>query len=99
MAAIYDDNLPQQKGRLRLALWAFAGLLLLAPAIAMQITPEMNWGPRDFLAAGLLIVGAGLGIELAVRLVKSRAWMFTMIAAVVLLALLVWAELAVGLID
>lgn len=99
MSTIYDDSLPQQSSRLRLALWGFAGLLLLIPAIAMQFTPEVNWGAEDFIAAAVLIGGAGLGIELAARLVKSRAAMFALIAGVIGLMLLVWAELAVGLFD
>lgn len=99
MPTIYDDDLPQQSSRLRLALWAFAGVLLLIPAVAMQFTPEVNWGPEDFLAAAVLIGGAGLGIELAVRTIKSRSAMFAAIAIVLLAMLIVWAELAVGIFD
>lgn len=99
MSTIYDDSLPQQSSRLRLALWGFAGLLLLVPAVAMQFTPVVNWGAEDFIAAAVLIGGAGLGIELAVRLVKSRTAMFALIAGVIALMLLVWAELAVGIFD
>ncbi|MCW1402263.1 hypothetical protein OKA06_07965 [Novosphingobium sp. MW5] len=99
MSTIYDDSLPQQSSRLRLALWGFAGLLLLIPAVAMQFTSEVNWGAEDFIAAAVLIGGAGLGIELAVRLVKSRTAMFALIAGVIGLMLLVWAELAVGIFD
>jgi hypothetical protein len=97
MSTIYDDRLPQQSSRLRPALWAFAGLLLLIPAVAMQFTPEVNWGKEDFLAAAVLIGGAGLGIELAVRLIKSRNVLLIAIAGVLAVLLLVWAELAVGI--
>ncbi len=99
MSTIYDDRLPQQSSRLRLALWGFAGLLLLIPAVAMQFTTEVRWGKEDFLAAAVLLGGAGLGIELAVRLIKSRRVMFAVIAIVLLALLLVWAELAVGIFD
>lgn len=97
MSTIYDDRLPQQSSRLRLALWAFAGLLLLIPAVAMQFTPEVNWDKEDFLAAAVLLGGAGLGIELAVRLIRSRRVMMLAIAGVLAVLLLVWAELAVGI--
>ena len=97
MSTIYDDRLPQQTSRLRLALWGFAGLLLLIPAVAMQFTAEVNWGKEDFLAAVVLIGGAGLGIELAVRLIKSRNVLMIAIAGVLAVLLLVWAELAVGI--
>lgn len=97
MTTIYNDDLPQQSSRLRLALWSFAGLLLLIPAIAMQFTPEVNWGKEDFIAAAVLIGGAGLGVELAVRLIKSSAAMFVAIAGVLTVMLLIWVELAVGI--
>jgi hypothetical protein len=97
MSTIYDDRLPQQSSRLRLSLWGFAGLLLLIPAVAMQFSSQMNWGKEDFLAAAVLIGGAGLGIELAVRLIKSRNVLLIAIAGVLAVLLLVWAELAVGI--
>lgn len=96
---IYDDALPQQSSRLRLALWSLAGLLLLIPAVAMQVSAQMNWGKEDFLAAAVLIGGAGLGIELAVRLIKSRRAMMFAIAGVLAVLMLAWAELAVGIFD
>lgn len=99
MNTIYDDRLPQQSSRLRLALWGFAGLLLLIPAVGMQFSAEMNWGIEDFIAAAVLIGGAGLGIELAVRLIKSRTAMFAAIAGVLAVLLLIWAEVAVGIFD
>lgn len=99
MPTLYDDELPQQSSRLRLALWGFAGFLLLLPAIAMQITHEVNWGAEDFLAAALLIGGTGLGVELAARFIKTRGTMFIAIAFVVLVTVLIWAELAVGILD
>ena len=99
MSTIYDDILPQQSSRLRLALWGFASLLLLIPAIAMQFTPEVNWGAEDFVAAAVLIGGAGPALALAAPPGKSRAAMFALIAGVIGLMMLVWAELAVGLFD
>lgn len=97
MTALNDDRLPQHSSRLRPALWGFAGLLLLIPAIAMQFSSEVNWGPGDFLAAAMLIGGAGLGVELAVRFIRTRAAMFAVIAGVLLVVLVIWAELAVGI--
>lgn len=97
MPTIYNDDLPQQSSRLRLALWSFAALLLLIPAVVMQFTPQMNWGKEDFIAAAVMLGGAGLGIELAVRLIKSRKAMMIAIVGVLAVLLLVWAELAVGI--
>ncbi|NBW76351.1 MAG: hypothetical protein EBR34_11195 [Sphingomonadaceae bacterium] len=73
--------------------------LLLVPAVAMQFTPEVNWGVEDFLAAAVLLGGGGLALEVAARLLadpRKRA-----LAALVILGLLLvlWAELAVGILD
>lgn len=81
----------------RAALWGLAGILLLLPAIAMQFTSEVAWGGEDFLAAALIIGGAGLAIELAVRLLCTPAQRYLAGGAAVLLALAIWAELAVGI--
>jgi hypothetical protein len=73
--------------------WSLAVGLLLLPALAMQFTPEMNWGLEDFMAAALIIGGIGLGLEGAARLSgKAR----TMVAlAALATGLLVRVELAV----
>ena len=99
MNEIYADHLPQPRSRLRFALWGFGGFLLLPPAAAMQMTREVNWGPEDFLAAALLIGAAGLGCELVVRRAGKGLLRAALIGAVELAALLVWAELAVGILD
>jgi hypothetical protein len=81
----------------RLGFWAVAGLALLAPLVATQMTSEANWGPGDFLAAALLLTGLGLGVELAVRLLRTdlQRWLAT--GGLALTAALIWAELAVGI--
>lgn len=80
----------------RVALWAAIGLLLLAPLAAMQFTREVAWTAYDFAFAGVLLIGAGMAVELAVRkLLNPNARLFA--AGVILLAvLLIWADGAVG---
>lgn len=75
--------------------WGLAAALLLLPAIAMQFTSEVNWGPEDFLAAALLLGTAGLGLELTARLPR---WRLVAGCCVVGAVLLMWLELAVGLV-
>ncbi|MEN9933134.1 MAG: hypothetical protein RIS17_1707 [Pseudomonadota bacterium] len=82
---------------IRKAGWSLAAALLLAPAIAMQLTSEMNWGPGDFVAAALIIGGIGLGLEGAARL-QGRTRLIAG-ALAVMAGLAVWAELAVGILD
>ena len=81
----------------RLAGWGFAGLILLLPAAAMQFTAEVNWGPGDFVAAAALLGLTGLAIEGAVRIVRTPLRRAVLVAGVLALLLVVWAELAVGM--
>ena len=73
--------------------------LLLVPALAMTLTEAVRWGPGDFVAAGLLLFGAGMLHTLALSRVRGRAARVTVTLAVLLGLLTVWAELAVGLFD
>ncbi|NBB65567.1 hypothetical protein GVN18_40600 [Pseudomonas sp. ODNR1LW] len=82
---------------LRLIGWGFVALVLLAPLVAMRFTREVNWTGSDFLIAGVLLVGGGALIELALAVVKRRSLALALCAAVVLAVLMVWADGAVGL--
>jgi hypothetical protein len=82
---------------LRIAGWGLAAAALLVPLVAMAFTEEVSWGPEDFLVAALLLGGAGVALEVSVRLlpgIPARIAAATVIAAAFVL---VWAELAVGL--
>lgn len=74
-------------------------LLLLVPLVAMQFTPEVAWGPVDFLAAAALLLGAGTAIVLANARLERPVHRRVAVGAIVLATALVWAELAVGLFD
>lgn len=73
-------------------------LLLALPACAMLFTKEVNWGPGDFLIAGLLFGATGLAYE---WLRPKLGYSGQIIAGAALLMLLglVWAQLAVGIVD
>ena len=81
---------------IRKAGWSLAAALLALPAIAMQFTSEMNWGPGDFLAAALLLGTTGIVLEIAAALPR-RQWRSRGTVLAVAMLLLVWAELAVGI--
>lgn len=83
---------------LRWLAWLGAAVLLLLPAIAMQFSTEVDWGAEDFLVAAVMLSGACAALELLLRR-PADAWY----AAAFVLALgvgfvLLWANLAVGLI-
>lgn len=72
--------------------------VLLAPAVAMRFTDEVNWGPGDFLAGGALLAGTGLAYVLAKRRIAGRPGRLLLGGLLALGLLLVWAELAVGIV-
>jgi hypothetical protein len=72
-------------------------LLLLVPAVAGWLTPEVNWGAEDFAAAAVLLFGAGCGLVFVARRVSGKAARAASFAAILTLLGIVWAELAVGL--
>ena len=72
-------------------------LILSIPLIAMQFTSEVNWDFKDFIAAAVLLLSAGLAIEVVIRNVKTNT-LRTVLFLIILLALfLIWAEMAVGI--
>lgn len=75
-----------------------AASLLILPLLAMQVTDQMRWGPGDFAAAGTLLVGTALLFELATRKSGSPAYRAAVGVALGAALLLIWLNLAVGLI-
>lgn len=72
-------------------------ILLLIPLLAMQFTDEVNWTLGDIVIAGALLLGTGLMCELVIRKVKKINYRIAICVALLVLLLLVWAELAVGI--
>lgn len=78
--------------------WGGAIALVLTPLVAMQFTNEVDWDETDFIFAAIIFGIVGGLIELAVRL--SSSWYFRIGAMFAVLAgfMVVWANLAVGMI-
>ena len=71
--------------------------LLLIPLIAMQFTNEVNWTTVDFIIAGVLLLGTGIIFNLVIRKITNTKFQIAISAAVLIILILVWAELAVGI--
>ncbi len=84
--------------RWRIARWSAAAALLLTPLVAMQFTRQVQWTVSDFVFAGFMIVGTGLLYEVAVRFSGSFAYRAGAFVALGTCFLLVWINLAVGII-
>jgi len=82
----------------RLAGWGAAAALLLLPLFAMQFTDEVNWDLADFAFAGALVAGVGVTYELAARMTGNRAYRAAVGVALAAAFILVWMNVAVGII-
>ena len=74
-------------------------LLLLIPLIAMEYTDEVNWTLVDFITAGVLLIGTGLLCEFVLRKIKKPKYRIAICLAILATLLLIWTELAVGILD
>ena len=82
----------------RAMLWGGLALLLLLPALAMQLGAEgVDWSGSDFVIMGGLLAALGLGVEAAVRLLTGWRSRLVAIGVVLMVFLLIWIELAVGI--
>jgi len=64
----------------------------------MRFTDEVAWGAADFVFAGTLIFGTGLAYVLAARKGSGIAYRVALGMALLAMFLLVWMNLAVGII-
>lgn len=87
-----------KRSPVRLLMWGVAVFLLALPAVAMQFTGEVNWGPGDFLTMGTMLAAACGTVELGARASASLAYRVAVSIAVLLSFLLVWMNLAAGII-
>ncbi|HEX8572954.1 MAG TPA: hypothetical protein VF759_09395 [Allosphingosinicella sp.] len=64
----------------RIAVWGGAAALLLAPAVAMQLSDSLAWDSADFILVGALLFAACGLWELAMR--KTGSWAYAAAAVV-----------------
>ncbi len=63
----------------------------------MQFTNEVNWTTIDFIVAGGLLVATGMMLEIVMRKIKRMNYKVGLIVAIIIIAILIWIELAVGI--
>lgn len=85
-------------GLWRALYWAFAALVLIVPAVAMQFTPEVNWTTGDFVFAALLTGLTGGVLELALRTRSGFAYRVGAATGLAAAFGLIWVNGAVGII-
>lgn len=82
----------------RIAGWGLLAGLLALPAVAMLFTDEVRWDALDFLVMGIMLGSVGVGGELAARMSDNLAYRLGFALALAAGFLLLWLNLAVGLI-
>lgn len=100
MAAQQMQHRNTRKGNpWRLAVWGAAAGLLMVPAIAMQVGADgVHWTTLDFVVMGTLLGACCLAYEVATRLSGNTLYRLGFAVAILLGFLLVWINLAVGII-
>ncbi len=71
--------------------------ILAIPAIIMQFTDEVKWSLGDFLVAAVLLSLFAFAMHSIKRKVDQRNRRRILYLAFILVFLLIWAELAVGI--
>lgn len=74
-------------------------LLLLLPLIGMFFSNEINWSFFDFIIMGILILSLSFSIKQVLKTKKNINYRILIIAVILILFLIIWAELAVGVFD
>jgi hypothetical protein len=83
---------------IRIAL-IFTAIILLIPMVAMQYTEEVNWTFSDFIVMGALLMTTGTCFALIIIMRESVIYRVGFSLALATAFLLIWANLAVGLIS
>ena len=78
--------------------WGGAAVLLALPFLAMQVTPKVHWTAGDFIAFGAMLLLIGIPLELAARMSTDRSYRGGALLALLGAFLIVWANLAVGIV-
>ncbi|GAB3812573.1 hypothetical protein [Pontibacter rugosus] len=71
--------------------------ILFIPLVAMQFTDEVNWDLFDFVVAGVLLLVTGIVCEVVLRKVRKQDNAIALVAVILAILFLVWAELSVGI--
>lgn len=94
---VTHQDLDQLWKALRMLGWGAVALIMTAPMVAMQFTREVNWTIRDFVFAGVLLIGGGAAIEVVAWQVRNPAVRIGFGLFVVAVVALIWIEGAVGI--
>jgi hypothetical protein len=93
-----DSGKGRRGNTIRRLVWGIAAFLLLLPLLAMQFSREVNWNGSDFAVMGFMLLTACATYEFAVWLSSNIAYRAAFGIALVASFILVWLNLAIGII-
>jgi hypothetical protein len=100
LLGVFKENITfiimEKKNVLRVVLGT--ALILMIPLIAMQFSKEVQWGVMDFIVIGILLLSAGFFFEWVAKQGNSAAYKAGVGLSVLAGLLLMWMNLAVGII-
>lgn len=73
-------------------------LMVMLPLVLMQFTNGVNWKLGDFILAGLIIFGTGLVCLFINSKIHKKILKILICGVIILISILIWAEIAVGVI-
>ncbi len=89
-------NVMSKNKRLAIIILAVPALLMI-PLVGMQFSDEIDWSLLDFMVMGVLLLGAGLTLELVLQKVPHKTNRIALVVIIAIAFLLIWIELAVGI--
>jgi hypothetical protein len=98
MAGNTENGSGRRGSHWRIAVWGTAALILLLPLLAMQFTEEVAWDLADFAIFGAMLFVACGTYELAASVTGNKAYRAAVGVALAAAFILVWMNLAVGII-
>ena len=98
MATEAENGSGRRANPWRTAVWGAAALILWLPLFAMQFTEEVAWDLADFALFGAMLAGACGTYELCARVTDNSAYRAAVGVALAAAFILVWLNLAVGVI-
>jgi hypothetical protein len=72
---------------------------MLVPYIASQFSDDIDWNLGDVLIGGTLLFGLGMLIQFLMVKFKDSNWRIPVILGVIAIFILIWIELAVGILN
>lgn len=84
---------------LRPLVWGGAALLLLTPWVAMRFTDEVAWTGGDFVVFGAMLLAGCVAFETTARVARVPSYLLAGAISIGAGFLLLWANLAVGIVD